>query len=97
LHSNYLPNLSVLELRFVDQLTNFLPIIEFKRRQEFKGISILIEVCEELCNKMKMQEVEMDRSISKRIFQDILDYVNDTNDDDASHASLVNQRRRMTL
>lgn len=97
LHSNYLPNLSVLELRFVHQLTNFRPIIEFKRRQEFKGISILIEVCVELCNKMKMQEIEMDRSISKRIFRDILDYVNDTNDDDASHMSLINQRGRVAL
>lgn len=94
LHSNYLPNLSVLELRFVENLTNFLPIIEFKRRQEFRGISILIEVCEILCAKMKSQEIEMDRAISKRIFKDILEYVNDNDDEDLSHINLINERRR---
>ncbi|CAK7915347.1 antagonist of mitotic exit network protein 1 [[Candida] anglica] len=91
LHSNYFPNLSVLELRFVDQLTNFMPIIEFKRRQELRGITTLIEVCEVLCTKMQEQEREMDRAISKRIFRDILDWVNDT-DDDVSHHSLISAR-----
>ncbi|CAH2352413.1 antagonist of mitotic exit network protein 1 [[Candida] railenensis] len=96
LHSNYLPNLSVLELRFVEQLTNFKPIIEFKRRQQFKGISILIEVCEDLCAKMRQQEIDMDKVLSKRIFKDILEYVNDSNnDDDVSHVHFINERRSL--
>mmetsp|Transcript_6350 Transcript_6350/g.7944 ORF Transcript_6350/g.7944 Transcript_6350/m.7944 type:complete len:538 (+) Transcript_6350:264-1877(+) len=93
LHSNFFKNLSVLELRFANQITNFKPIIEFKRRQEFKGISILIEVCETLCLLMREQELEMDKVISQRIFEDISYWANDNDDGDLPYQQFVNGRR----
>lgn len=93
LHSNYLSNVSVLELRYASKITNFKPIIEFKRRQEFKGISMLIEVCEDLCLKMRSQEVQMDKVISQRIFSDILDFANAQTDEDISYLHFLQSRR----
>lgn len=93
LHSNLFKNLSVLELRFANQITNFKPIIEFKRRQEFRGVSILIEVCESLCLLMREQELEMDKVISQRIFEDISYWANDNNDGDLPYEQFVNRRR----
>lgn len=93
LHSNLFKNVSVLELRFANQITNFKPIIEFKRRQEFRGISILIEVCESLCLMMREQELEMDKVISQRIFDDISYWANDNNDGDVPYQLFVNARR----
>lgn len=80
--AHYFPNLSVLELRFVHRITNFKAIIEFVRLQRSKGISLLIEVCEHLCYKMHKQELEMDKNMSKRISNDILQWANDINDGD---------------
>lgn len=82
LMAHYFPNLSVLELRFVHRITNFKAIIEFVRLQRSKGISLLIEVCEPLCYKMRKQELEMDKDMSKRISNDILQWANDINDGD---------------
>lgn len=93
LHSNLFNNVSVLELRFAHQITNFKPIIEFKRRQEFKGISMLIEVCENLCLIMREQELEMDKIISQRIFEDISNWANDNNDGDLPFHQLIHSRR----
>ncbi|ODV78112.1 RNI-like protein, partial [Suhomyces tanzawaensis NRRL Y-17324] len=91
--TSYFQNLSVLELRFDVQITNWQPIIEFKRRQEYRGISILIEVCETLMVRMRQHELEMDRAISQRIFRDILDWVNDANDGDLLYHQLLESRR----
>lgn len=89
LYSDYFPELSVLEIMNVDQITNFRPIIEFKRRQEMKGIPVLLEVCELLCRTMRQQEVEMDRAISKRIFKDIAEWANCDNDGDRPFRDLI--------
>lgn len=82
LHSDYFEKMTVLELRFVSTVTNWKPVIEFKRRQEFRGISMLIEVCDDLKKQMKKQELEMDRLLSKRIFRDILLWMNEMDDGD---------------
>lgn len=91
-YSNFLTNLSVLELRFVPGISNFRPIIEFKRRQELRGSSFLLEMCEDLCLKMREQELEMDRRISKRIFKDIVEWVNDQDDGDVSYQEFLTLR-----
>lgn len=91
LMTDYLENLNVLEMKHTN-ITNLKPIIEFKRKQEFKGIPILIEVCELLCYKMRQQEVEMDKIISARIFEDIQEWANDSNDGDSSYLPLLNSR-----
>ncbi|EGV66015.1 antagonist of [Yamadazyma tenuis ATCC 10573] len=91
LHANYLPLLNVLEIRFT-KVDNLKPIIEFKRRQEFNGVSILIEMCEALSFKMRQQELELDKSISERIFNDIQDWANDSDDGDTSYLTLLSSR-----
>lgn len=93
LYSDYFPQLSVLELMNADQITNFRPIIEFKRRQEMKGISMLLEVCEPLCRKMRQQEIEMDRTISQRIFKNITEWANSENDGDKPFRELIASTR----
>lgn len=94
LHADYLPSLNVLEIRFTS-INNLRPIIEFKRRQEFRGISVLIELCESLCLIMRQQELEMDKAISQRIFNDIQDWANDNNDGDSCYLTLLNSRTQM--
>ena len=91
--TNYFHKLSVLELRFNLQLQYWQPIIEFKRRQENRGISLLIEVCETLMLRVRQQEMEMDKLILQRIFRDIRDWANDTNDGDVLHEDLLRTRR----
>lgn len=88
----YWNNLSVLELRFVPQLSQFQSLIEFKRRQEYKGISILIELCETLMIRWRQEELEMDKIISEQIFQDILAWVNESDDEDGSYQALLQLR-----
>lgn len=88
LYSDYFPQLSVLELMNVE-ITNFRPIIEFKRRQEVKGISMLVEVCELLCRQMRQQEIDMDRAISQRIFKDIAEWANSESDGDKLYQELI--------
>lgn len=92
--SFYFENLSVLELRFNLQLTNWLPIIEFKRRQEYRGIPMLIEICETLMMRMRQQELHMDKQISQRIFTDILSWANDEDDGDELFRDLIESRRK---
>lgn len=75
------PNLLVLELRFTPQITCWRPVIEFRRRQELRGISVLVEVCEPHMRRMREQELAMDREISQRIFDDIGLWVNSCDDD----------------
>lgn len=75
-------HLLVLELRFNNQLTDLIPIIQFKRRQNSKGTPLLVEVCEPLMMRLRQLELEMDKMISKRIFKDILDWVNEEDGDE---------------
>ncbi|KAK6204317.1 antagonist of mitotic exit network protein 1 [Scheffersomyces amazonensis] len=85
----YFKNLSVLELRNNYQITSWQSIIEFKRRQEYRGITLLLELCETLMLRMRQEELEMDKTISQRIFRDILDWVNDNNDGDNPYDHLL--------
>ncbi|KAG7191754.1 Antagonist of MEN (Mitotic Exit Network) [Scheffersomyces spartinae] len=92
LHSDYFERMSVLELRYVSSVTNWKPVIEFKRRQEFRGISMLIEVCDDLNRQMKKQELEMDKCLSKRIFRDIVIWMNELDDGDLPYQTFVEQQ-----
>ncbi|KAK6465027.1 antagonist of mitotic exit network protein 1 [Scheffersomyces coipomensis] len=89
---SYFQNLSVLELRYNYQISSWQPIIDFKRRQEFRGITLLLELCETLLLRMRQQELEMDKTISQRIFNDILEWANDENDGDSSFQDLLRNR-----
>lgn len=80
LHAKYLPQLNVLEIRFTN-IDNLKPIIEFKRRQEFHGVPVLVELCEQLSLRMRQQEMELDKAISERIFEDIQLWANEDDGD----------------
>lgn len=92
-HNYYFQNLSVLELRFNLQITNWRPIIEFKRRQEYRGISILLETCDTLRLRIKQQELDMDKMISQRIFKDILTWANNEDDGDVPFHQFIKTRK----
>lgn len=83
----YWQNLSVLELRFVKHITQFRSMIEFKRRQDARGILLLVELCESMMMGWRAQEVELDKAVSHRIMSDILDFVH-ADDDDVDFHSL---------
>lgn len=87
LMTEYFKQLNVLEFKNTN-ITNLKPIIEFKRFQEFKGIPIIIEMCEKLWLNMRKQEIELDKQISEKIFHDIQDWVNESDDGDMNWESL---------
>lgn len=91
-NATYWTNLSVLELRFLKQLTEMKSMINFKRRQESRGVSVLIELCEDLMMKMRSQELEMDKMISESIFNDISYWVNHADEDTSNDQYLSSQR-----
>lgn len=87
--------LSVLELRFNLQLTDLKSLIEFKRRQSYHyNIVLLLELCETLMFKLRQQELEMDKLISQKIFQDISDWANDYNDGDLLYQEIIQLTRK---
>lgn len=79
LHSSRypLPRLCVLELRFNLRITQWQPIIAFKRRQHLRGVQVLVEVCPTLAERMAQEQRKVDAHISRQIFRDILEWVND--------------------
>lgn len=84
--------LNVLELRFVTNITNFKPIITYKRRQAARGIYVLVETCEELLLRMRQQEARMNNIISQQVVRDIVEWVNEKDEDDASYARFLSER-----
>ncbi|KAM9913292.1 hypothetical protein OXX69_001734 [Metschnikowia pulcherrima] len=93
LSHNLMPILSVLEIRFIEKLTKFDPIVTFRRRQNARGINVLIETCEVLLQRLKSCEKRMDQKISQRIFCDISEWANNSADEDLSHEELLRTRR----
>lgn len=91
LHHNLLQNLTVLEIRFVSRITNFEPIIAYKRRQAARGVNVLVETCEELFVRMRDQAKNMDRVILERVVRDISEWANGK-DDDMAAADLLRTR-----
>lgn len=91
LHHNLLQNLTVLEIRFVHRITNFEPIIAYKRRLAARGLNVLVETCEELFVRMREQEKTMDRVILERVVRDISDWANGK-DEDMAAADLLRTR-----
>lgn len=89
---NLMPRLSVLEIRFIENLTNFELIVNFRRRQNAKGIIILIEACELLLRRLKACEKKMDNQISQIIFQDISEWANKEDDEDISYEDFIRAR-----
>lgn len=93
LHHNLMRNLSVLEIRFLAGVTNVAPIVTFKRSQHARGVFLLVETCEELLARMQECERSMDTVLSKRIYQDISDWANASDDDDTAYVQFMSSRR----
>lgn len=91
LHHNLLKCLTVLEIRFVNRITNFEPIIAYKRRQAARGLIVLVETCEELFMRMRDQAKTMDRMILERVVRDISEWANGK-DEDMAVADLLRTR-----
>lgn len=91
LEQNYLPSLQVLEIRNITSLTDFRPIIDFRKRKSNNGEYFLIENCETLEKRMKEQEFQIDLEISKRMLNDIASWCHDPNDGDADYKLLFNK------
>jgi antagonist of mitotic exit network protein 1 len=71
----YMPNLSVLELRACEQITDMRPIVQFKRYRELQGHPPLIEGCEVIELRMKEAEWLLEVEASRRIIDDCLEWI----------------------
>ena len=71
--------LSVLELRHNLQLIDLAGLIAYKRAKDYghekTGIFFLLELCEELMYRYRIQELEIDRVMSQKIVNDINQFV----------------------
>lgn len=83
--------LSVLEIRGL-HLTDLRALAQFKKRQLHRNITVLIETCELLEQKLKETELQMDLEISNRIFSDIVDWLDEEDDDDRNYVEFRRQR-----
>ncbi|CDR36529.1 CYFA0S01e02256g1_1 [Cyberlindnera fabianii] len=83
LEMGYLPNLTVLEIRHLLNLTNVAPLVSFKRKKEQMGEPVLIEGCEVLEYRMRSEEWRQDMSQSARMLNEIQNWCNEVNDGDA--------------
>lgn len=91
-----LPRLCVLELRFNLRLTQWQSIIAFKRRQHARGVQVLVEVCPTLAERIAHEQRKVDAHISRQIFRDILEWVNDpSHDTDKPFVPLLAARRNI--
>lgn len=92
LHHDLMPKLSVLEIRFVTKITNFDPIVTFRRKQNSKGICMLVEMCEDLLVRLRECEMRMDNQISESIFEDISEWANAKDEEDQPYQQLLSAR-----
>lgn len=81
LSMNFLPLLSVLEIRRCLEITDLRPFVEFKRRQQSRGLSVLIEGCEQIEAQMRETELVVDMEISQRVMNDIQEYLDQEDED----------------
>ncbi|VEU23019.1 DEKNAAC104083 [Brettanomyces naardenensis] len=84
--------LAVLEIRGLN-LSDFRSVVEFKKRQLKRNITVLVESCEYLETKIRQTELQMDLEISNRIFSDIVDWLNDENDEDDRNLAMFRRLR----
>lgn len=87
-HPALFHQLTVLEVSNTN-LSHWRPVIEFKRRQEYRGVPMVVHLCRELEQQFRATEMEMDKVISQRMFSDILHWANDPNDGDMPYHSLL--------
>jgi len=85
----FLSKLVVLEIRNILNITDFKPLINFKKMNEINGNLILIEGCEILEYRMREEEWKYEMKKSAKILNDVLYWANNDNDGDVSHSELM--------
>lgn len=73
---NYFPNLAVLELRHVDQITEVKHLVRFKLWKRSQHIPVLIEACERITQLMYEEENRIRNSYSLLALKDMSVWVN---------------------
>lgn len=77
---NYFPNLAVLELRHVHEITQVKHLIAFKLWKKSQSIPVLIECCERITKLMYDEENRLRNSYSVLALQDMSTWVNTDNE-----------------
>lgn len=88
---SYMPNLSVLELRGCERITDMRPIVQFKRFRELQGHVPLIEGCEIIELRMKEAEWLLEVEASRRIITDCLEWIYSP-DSDVDNSQFITTR-----
>lgn len=91
---NYVPELSVFEMRDVPGIKNYALIVNFKRHQALRGVIMWIESSEETALHLKECERKLDLLILKLIRRDIHMWVHE-GDDDKSYIELLRERGKL--
>lgn len=91
LRHGLVPELCVFEIKDMPQLKSYRLIINFKRHQAIKGIVMWIEANEHTKIRLKECERKVDILISELVHQDLLDWVN-ASDNDASYSEFLTMR-----
>ncbi|KAH3673690.1 hypothetical protein WICMUC_003506 [Wickerhamomyces mucosus] len=84
--NGYFSNISVLEIRYINGLTDMLPLVKFKRLKYSKGKNVMIEGCELIEARMREEEWRFDMINSSTILNEISKWTNDLNDGDTNFA-----------
>lgn len=79
---NYFPNLSVLEIRNLEGVTDFKPIVVFKLAQKARKRPILLESCPRILKIIHTLEKQVKHQNTSMIRRDMMTWINDRNDGD---------------
>lgn len=93
LKHGYLSKLAVLEIRNILNITDFKPLVNYKKMKEANGHNVLIEGCEILEYRMREEEWKYEMKKSAKILNDILVWANDNNDGDVPYSQLMKVNR----
>lgn len=79
---NYFPSLSVLEIRYLDNLKDVKFIVKFKLWKRSQKLPLLIESCERITELMNKEERHLQRYNTRLSLMEMTTWVNETDSDD---------------
>lgn len=75
--TNSFPNLSVLEIRNIHNMTDMRPIVSYKKWKHSLGLTVLIEGCERIEKLLREEEWRLNKENSVSILSDLTQWVNE--------------------
>lgn len=93
LNHGMLPHLCVLEIKDVPKLDDYAPIVNFKRHQALKGITLFIKSNKLADARLKECERRIDLLVSKLIYKDLTEWLHGK-DDDIPFLDLLERREK---